>query len=68
MQTRRTLDDGQCPCGAPLCVNLHLRAVCHPNAGLDVMYKKKTGALIIRCKKCNAFVVDVLVAEDLITL
>jgi hypothetical protein len=64
--TRRLLDDQGC--GVPDCEHdhskLYLTPLCHPKAGLAVMYNKTDGALVITCAKCESFVGRVAVAQS----
>jgi hypothetical protein len=63
--TRKELDEATCQ--SPGCTHqdhgpLHLHSRCHPSAGTRVAYAQ--GILTIRCRKCEAFIAQVLVAED----
>lgn len=66
--TRAQLDTRVCPCGNCNDRYLYLKGKCHPNAGVEACYNKQNGELTLRCKKCNAPVVKVKVAADLITV
>ncbi len=64
--TRAQLDSMVCRCGQCRDNTLFLNARCHPSGGTEVQYDKKTGILSIRCKRCNAPVVKIKVASELI--
>jgi hypothetical protein len=59
--TREDMD--RAGCGNPTCTHDHtvlfLHAACHPRAGLDVAYDKRTGRLTVSCRTCDK-VVDVI--------
>lgn len=64
--TRAELDHMRCPCGVKDCDNLHLKALCHPRAGLTVSYSSNKGTVTARCRRCDAFVTEIVVAKDLV--
>lgn len=63
--TREHLD--QTGCGTPNCQHdhtvLYLHARCHPREGTVSSYDKRTGTITVKCKRCKALVVEVLIAE-----
>jgi hypothetical protein len=66
MLTRAVLD--QTGCSEPNCNHDHtvlfLHSRCHPKAGVDVSYDKRSGSLKMRCIKCEAPMGEILVARD----
>jgi hypothetical protein len=42
---------------------MHIHAQCHPHAPLDAHYDRELGWLVIRCHKCKALVVEIVVGE-----
>lgn len=41
------------------CQDLTLSGRCHPQAGVQALYQKKTHTLRLRCARCNTHVVDI---------
>ncbi len=51
-----------CPCGSDTCT-LRPSSVCHPRAGLTVVFRKNRGLLELACRKCDAPVAEIVVAQ-----
>jgi hypothetical protein len=47
-----------CECGI-----LYFHSRCHPSAGLEVHYEKKTGCLYLACVRCHRAITAMPVAE-----
>jgi len=56
----------RCDCGAqePL---VHLKARCHPAAGLRAKYVKPQATIVLTCAKCTKMVAMVAVASETAT-
>jgi endogenous inhibitor of DNA gyrase (YacG/DUF329 family) len=62
--TRQDLNEARCPdCGSDH-VELYLGQACHPQAGLQVMYDKRSGVLTVTCHECGELVSKVEVAAS----
>ncbi len=64
------LDLDSMGCGVPGCTHamhesMFVHSRCHPTAGTRVEYRRPEGVLRIRCRKCEAHIIDVLVATAL---
>lgn len=64
--TREDLD--ATGCGNPGCTHDHtvlfLGTNCHPQAGLNVSYDKRTGRLCVTCRRCDAPAAEIAVARS----
>lgn len=62
--TRQDLDKDRCrvpDCG---CSRKVLKARCHPDAGMKVVYDVETGILTVQCGACSDLVVEIAVKES----
>jgi hypothetical protein len=65
--TRDKLDAAKCGCcGKDQHGPLYLNQRCHPNAGTDAFYDRKTGNVTIECRECKMAIVQIRVARELV--
>lgn len=65
MLSRAELDQMRCPqrsCDHDHSV-LYLRAVCHPEAGLQVSYIKRRGVIVVQCGVCKSVAAELQVSR-----
>lgn len=64
VMTRDQLDLFRCRRADCRCGRVTVRALCHPNAELEVFYMTGTGILCVVCKDCRELVTQVAVAAS----